>query len=320
MSRLFGRGLRLIGFVVVWQVALANTTYAAGELNALPTSEPSALSPSFVVAWRSLHYKGKHWLGRMTAELKIQHSRELDDAIPTATHPVKPNDWIAELHTRFESLFLANRSTRLRASFDRSTGAVSDFTRLSLGRRPDFKQYDFRPDGVERLRVEPARGETSLPNDQWSASHRSFYSLTLDRLGCRVISDPGAMAFWLSASSGALRESPEDSRFCYFAGKTLYLVRFEFLGSADAEVDYQRVEGGVRSHRSGRLKMERYGVVARPIAGKLDESAIRAEILIEADTRIPWRFLVIEGPMKVNVVLDEVVLGEPEWAPPSGAR
>ena len=58
--------------------------------------------------------------------------------------------------------------------------------------------------------------------------------------------------------------------------------------------------------------MNRYGVFARPVAGELDETPIRAEILIEADTGIPWRFLIIDGWMKVDIVLDEVVLGLPQ--------
>ncbi len=63
--------------------------------------------------------------------------------------------------------------------------------------------------------------------------------------------------------------------------------------------------------RSGRIRVERYRVISRPIAGKLDEKTLVAEIVLDAENRLPWRFVTLEGPLKIDVELDRAVLRGP---------
>ncbi len=297
----------LIVFVAVWQLALCAPSQAAEGLEAEPTIQPNSPNHASDPIWRSLRYRGRNWLGNMSAQLEIKTQPPNADSPPTSGAA----RGVAELRTRFDSFVFANRSTFLRALFDRSTGEVFQFTKRSLGRRPDFKRFDFRPGGVDRLRLEPRSGELSLPAERWSASRRSFHAWLPEQHDCRLVSDPGAMAYLLSSDSNLLNESTEKARFCFFSGKTLYRVEFIDLGSSRKKVNYRMIEDGVDSNRSGRLMMNRYGILARPVAGELDETPIRAEISIEADSGIPWRFLIIEGWLRVDVELDQVILGEP---------
>jgi hypothetical protein len=59
------------------------------------------------------------------------------------------------------------------------------------------------------------------------------------------------------------------------------------------------------------VSTERYAAIARPVAGELDETPTRAEIVLEAESRLPWRFVSHEGPLELDVQLREVVLGDP---------
>jgi hypothetical protein len=254
-----------------------------------------------------VRYRGGTWLGRFTAELEIEAPGSEDISLVTSQKP----GLTAELRTRFKSFAFADRSTRIFAHFDRITGAVRQFTKLTLGRRPDFKRYDFRSDGVDRLRVEPGAGELSQSPERWSGGRRSFHAFDPDRYGCHVVSDPGALAYWVTWGPAAVVTLAEHSGVCFFSGKTLYLVRFRYVGNASARVDYRVYEHGIGSRRLEQAAIERYEVVARPVAGDLDESPIHAKILIETDARVPWRFTISDGPLKVDLVLEEVVLGEP---------
>ena len=68
---------------------------------------------------------------------------------------------------------------------------------------------------------------------------------------------------------------------------------------------------GRSAHRSGRVRVERYEAIARPVAGEMEETPTRSEIVLEAESRLPWRFVTHEGPMAIDVELSEVVLGDP---------
>ncbi len=51
-------------------------------------------------------------------------------------------------------------------------------------------------------------------------------------------------------------------------------------------------------------------MISRPIAGKLDEKTVVAEIVLDAENRLPWRFITREGPLNIDVELDRAVLRE----------
>ncbi|MBW2233486.1 MAG: hypothetical protein JRH17_24155, partial [Deltaproteobacteria bacterium] len=42
-----------------------------------------------------------------------------------------------------------------------------------------------------------------------------------------------------------------------------------------------------------------------------DEKTLVAEILLDAENRLPWRFVTREGPLRIDVELDRAVLREP---------
>lgn len=258
-------------------------------------------------AWQTLRYRGRNWVARFSAELEMQ----LPGSGPRRSD-ADELDWVVELRTRLDSVLLSDKSTRLRAHFDPITGVVRRLTQLSMGPNPDFKAYEFQAGGVTRLRSEPATGQALQIPERWPSGRRSFHAYDPGDLGCRVVSSPGALAWWLTWGPAAPAAPFEDPGACYFLGKTLYRIALEPLGTSTARVDYQLVREGRARRRAGRIRVERYEVISRPIAGKLDERTVVAEIVLDAENRLPWRFVTREGPLAIDVELDRAILREPE--------
>lgn len=262
----------------------------------------SAEEPSNV--WQTLRYRGRNWLARFSVEIEIELPGSVGQTGVRA-------DWVAELRTSLDSIFLSDKSTRMRAYFDPITGAVHRLTQLSIGPHPDFKIYEFQPDGVTRTRSEPATGQALQLPDRWPDGRRTFHGYQAEELGCRVVSNPAALAWWLSSGPVAAEVRTKDPGVCYFLGKTLYGVAIQPLGTSVARVDYELVREGRPTRRRGRVGVERYRVISRPIAGKLDEQSVVAEIVLDSESRLPLRFFTRKGPLKIDVRLDRAVLRGP---------
>lgn len=275
-------------------------------LFALPTfagSPATGHDDSFDV-WRTLRYRGRNWLARFTAELTME--------LPKRGGPLSRDDdalWVAELRTRLDSALLADKASRFRAHFEPIAGVVRRLTQLSMGPRPDFKRYEFGPGGATRLRSEPSSGQSLERPESWPSGRESRYAYDPEALGCRLVSTPAALAWWLTWGPGASNATFEDPHACYFLGRTLYRVAIEPLESRVERVDYEVVREGRTVHRSGRVRVERFETVVRPIAGKLDEKTIVAEIALDAENRLPLRFETREGPLRIDVELERAVLG-----------
>ena len=255
-------------------------------------------------AWQTLRYQGSNWLARFSVELEM--------ALPESGAPGGVDaDWVAELRTSIRSVFLSDKSARMRAYFDPITGVVRRLTQLSIGPRPDFKSYEFQADGVTRIRSEPAKGQSHESPERWPAGRRTFHGYDPGELGCRVVSNPAALAWWLAWGPAAAALRVQDPEVCYFLGKTLYRVSIEALGTRFARVDYQLVREGRSRRRRGRVRIERYQLISRPVSGKLDEKSVVAEIALDAENRLPWRFVTREGPLKIDIELDRAVLPGP---------
>jgi hypothetical protein len=302
----FGR-IAGIGLAVALTLALAIAGAAWGtppDTRASRVADPSdtgaVQEPSDV--WETLQYRGSNWLARFSLELEIQLPESGRQRTVDA-------DWVAELRTSLHSVLLSDKSTRMRAYFDPITGVVRRLTQLSNGPGPDFKSYTFQAKGVTRIRSEPAKGQTLQSPERWPGGRRTFHGYDPDALGCRVVSNPAAMAWWLTSGPAAARV--QDSEVCYFLGKTLYKVIIERLGQNVAHVDYQLEREGRSRRRSGSVRLERYRVISRPISGKLDEKTVIADIELDAENRLPWRFVTREGPLKIDVQLDRAVLRGP---------
>jgi hypothetical protein len=255
--------------------------------------------------WQTLQYRGSNWLARFSVELEM----ELPE--PGDQRPVDDAGWVAELRTSLDSFFLADKSTRMRAYFDPMTGVIRRLTQLSIGPHPDFKSYEFQAEGVTRIRSEPAEGQALQSPERWPGGRRTFHGYDPEELGCRVVSSPAALAWWLTWGPAAAAVRVQDPKVCYFLGKTLYRVVIEALGTSVVRVDYQLLREGRSRRRSGRTRVERYQVISRPIAGKLDEKSVVAEIVLDAENRLPWRFVTREGPLKIDIQLDRAVLRGP---------
>jgi hypothetical protein len=266
------------------------------------SSDAGGVEESYDV-WQTLRYRGSNWLARFSVELEM--------ALPESGAPHAADaDWVAELRTRLRSVFLSDKSTRMRAYFDPITGVVRRVTQLSIGPRPDFKSYEFQTDGVTRIRSEPAKGQPHESPERWPGGRRTFHGYDPGELGCRIVSNPAALAWWLTWGPAAA-VPVQDPEVCYFLGKTLYRVSIEALGTSVARVDYQLVREGRSRRRRGRVRIERYQLISRPVAGKLDEQSVVAEIALDAENRLPWRFVTREGPLKIDIELDRAVLPGP---------
>ena len=312
VPRRMQRAVRWTGFVRVAGIGLGMAFVIAGPaLGARPERlAPRVADPSEAGAgqetsdvWETLRFRGRNWLARFSAELEIQPPEP-------GRQRAGDTEWVAELRTSLNSILLSDKSTRTRAFFDPITGVVRRLTQLSMGPRPDFKSYEFQAGGATRIRSEPTRGQALRSPETWPGGRRTSYRYDPGQLGCRVVSNPAALAWWLTWGPAASAARVEDPEVCYFLGKTLYAVVFEALGTGTARVNYQLVREGRSRRRSGRVRVERYRVISRPIAGKLDEKTVVAEIVLDAENRLPWRFITREGPLNIDVELDRAVLRE----------
>lgn len=281
-----------------------------GAFPATDRAHESAGSGELLEAWHALHFSGGGWLTRFSADLEIQTRGR---GIPPASEG--RSDWVAELRTSLDSRLLTDKSSRLRAHFDPITGVVRRLSQLSMGPRPDFKRYEFGPRGVTRVRSEPPPDRPLEPPERWPRSPESFHAYDLEALGCRLVSNPAALAWWLTWGPAAKTVRSEDPGACYFLGKTLYRVELTSIGTTTERVDYRLVREGRSRRRRGRLRVERFAVTSHPIAGKLDEKTIVAEIALDAENRLPWRFVMRDGPLRIDVELERASLRGPSIGP-----
>jgi hypothetical protein len=304
--------LPLLGAILMASASSADGQTAASAASKRSSGGAAPVGPWDV--WQTLRFRGWNWLARFSAELEV----ELPERGLSAVGEDR-SEWVAELRTSLDSRLLSDKSSRLRAHFDPITGVVRRLSQLSMGPRPDFKRYEFGPLGVTRVRSEPPPGDPLESPESWPGGPESFHAYDAEALGCRLVSSPAALAWWLTWGPAAATVRSEDPRACYFLGKTLYRVDLESLGTRIARVDYRVVREGRSRRRRGRVRIERFAVVSRPIAGKLDEKTIVAEIGLDAENRLPWRFVMRDGPLRIDVELERADLREPSLVPRGGS-
>jgi len=266
--------------------------------------------------WTKLRFQGKNWLARFSAELEMEAPAARGGE--ANARGAGAASWVASLRTDLDSFLLDDRSTRLRAYFDPVTGAVARLTQLSLGSSPDYKRYLFEESGVRRIRTEPEQGQSREHPEHWPDRPPEYHVYDADRLGCRVVSSPAALAWWLTWGPGARSSGFPDVGACHFLGKTLYRVEVERGEVRPTRVDYRMLRAGGATRRRTSVPVQHYGIVSRPIAGKMDEKTIVAEMAIDLETRLPWRFVMREGPFRIDARLESAVLGRAPW--PDEAR
>lgn len=267
-------------------------TAAPTELPVASTPAPTAPDPR--LDWRSLRYKGSAVLGEFDATLTLEPASGA-------------RSWVAQLHTRMRSRLLPDNQATVRAWFDPATAIVTRFEKLSLGGEPNFKRFHFQEGGVQRFRKEPVRGEDVRRPETWKSERESFVSFDAASHGCRLISDPGVLVYLVSSGPGGWEEDPAA---CVVSGKTLYRVSVLERASDSQELRY-RVQGGDTPLRAGRVPVTRYEVIGQPVAGEVDEAVTRMDLLVDAETQLPWKVVVREGPFRVDVQLSDVVLRTP---------
>ncbi len=254
--------------------------------------------------WTKLSFRGKNWLARFSADVEME--------VPAALSPspdADENVWVSSLETDLDSFLLDDRSTRFRAYFDPITGAVARLTQHSLGSRPDYKRYFFEDTGVRRIRTTPAEGQPVDAPERWPDRPARHHAYDAEGLGCRLVSSPAVLAWWLTWGPGARSPAFPDVGACHFQGKTLYRIEIERGKTRAAQVDYRLIRAGEATRRQGSVQVQHYGIVSRPIAGKLDEKTVIAEMEIDVAMRLPWRFVMSQGPFQIDALLDSAVLG-----------
>jgi hypothetical protein len=269
-----------------------------------PLRKPPQPTPAGI--WTKLSFRGKNWLARFSAELEMEAPSTRSGG--SDAMGVEGAVWVASLRTDLDSFLLDDRSTRLRAYFDPLTGAVFRLTQLSLGSSPDYKSYLFEETGARRTRTEPDEGQALDTPEQWPDRPPEHHVYDAERLGCRVVSSPGALAWWLTWGPGARLPTFPDVGACHFLGKTLYRVEIEQGKTRETRVDYRLLREGGATRRQGSVLVRHYGIVSRPIAGKMDEKTVIAEMEIDVETRLPWRFVMREGPFQIDALLERAVL------------
>lgn len=304
--RALAAGIALVGLIgligVVGPVGAAPAQQEGGPPTVVdPLREPPQPTPAGI--WTKLTFRGKNWLARFSAELEMEAP---DPRIGGAD--AGEEVWVASLQTDLDSFLLDDRSTRLRAYFDPLTGAVARLTQLSLGSGPNYKRYLFEETGVRRIRTEPDEGQALDTPERWPDRPPEDHVYDAERLGCRVVSSPGALAWWLTWGPGARLPTFPDVGACHFLGKTLYRVEIEQGRTRETRVDYRLLRDGGATRRQGSVRVRHYGIVSRPIAGKMDEKTVIAEMEIDVETRLPWRFAMRQGPFQIDALLESAVL------------
>jgi hypothetical protein len=259
--------------------------------------EPPTAAPPTAAAtiWQTLRFGGSVVVGEFDAILDLSPAR--------SDTPSSPR-WVAELRTRMRSRLLPDKEATVRAWFDPTSASVDRFEKLTLGRGANFKRFLFREDGVERFRREPVRGEDPRRHETWANERSSFVAFDSASHGCRLVSDPGALVYLVSFGPGRWQEDPGA---CVVSGRTLYRISLVKRGHDVRELRY-RVRGEREQVRTGRKPITRYEVVGTPVAGETNESVTRMEILVDDETELPFKVVIREGPLQVDVELVEAVL------------
>ena len=294
-------GLALVACALVAQSAVAGAPGPPDDPIAAPVSaaplaspNPEALSQGAAI-WQSLRYSGSVLVGEFSATL---------DLSPARSHTEEAPRWVAELRTRMRSKLLPDKEATIRAWFDPANAVVDRFEKLTLGRGPSFKRFLFREDGVERFRKEPHSGEDPRRHETWLDERSSFVPFDTASHGCQLVSDPGVLVYLVSFGPGRWQEDPGA---CVVSGKTLYRISLAERGRAVRELRY-RVRGEQDLVRVGRTPTTRYEVVGTPVAGETDEPITRMDIVVDDETALPFKIVIREGPLKVDLELEEAVL------------
>ena len=121
--------------------------------------------------FRKVRFRLSGLLGKVAGELALLPAEEVEAGpLAEARRALgrTPRGWFSLLTTSFEPRMLADKETESHAWFDPSSGAVSYFTKLTIGEDSDYKAYRLTREGAHRTRVERQRGDPKRDRKAWN--------------------------------------------------------------------------------------------------------------------------------------------------------
>ncbi|GAB4269474.1 MAG: hypothetical protein Kow0092_23540 [Deferrisomatales bacterium] len=213
--------MRPVACLLLW-LWIGPVLCAAGEGPGVP--EGSHGPPDRPVAWSSLDYRARKWLGKAQARLRAERV----PAGPGAPAPEgEGGALLLRVDTEIDPLFGSTVRLGDRAWLSPGSLAALRQVRTRSGQDPYEKRYRFTPTGVHRVRASPADGEEAKrPPAAWSQVKESFYEYPAGGPPCAEVTTPSALLYLAStlvrAGAAAL-----DREVCVFDRKVLYRVRLE---------------------------------------------------------------------------------------------
>lgn len=260
---------------------------------------PSSSKRSYP-AWSELHFEADSIAGSVNTTLILSEQSVQALNVPPYTalenvefqfvpHALK----LLEVRGKVKTLVGRGSETRGKIWFDAQTGAVLQRDRIRPGKKGVRKIYRFAGNGALRFRLEPeGRNEASGSPDNWTRIKESFYPYDLAGTGCRFVSDPALLLYFVSLADFPLRG--EKRSYCMFFDDALYEVHLEPAGTESLELNYTVRKQGSDSRVEGKRDVAGLALRIKPLTKGADTEdfellELRGDIKLYVDevTRLP---------------------------------
>jgi hypothetical protein len=142
--------------------------------------------------------------------------------------------------------------------------------RLRQGEDDQKKVYRFTQQGVFRHRKEPKdQKEAQKVPEKWTDVKDSFYSYSLDQLGCINVSERLLLTYIVSAVEGL--ENNKPLVLCIFGKRQLFRVQLKSAGLHPVEIDFVEKKQLTEHRRQDEVEAHKIILESQPLEADLDE-------------------------------------------------
>lgn len=252
------------------------------------------------VIWKHLSFKGKELFAKLEVdvELKSQTVAELDTTFISSPQGVSANvpesgAYVINTKTSVNSTFLPKVKLQNVAWFDPSILSTMQYIRQRTGFKDAIKTYRFTDKGVFKLTKRPIDKQEALhAPEKWSVASERFYSYIPAEIGCKDITVPMPIIYFISA----LKTSDFDKNMtiCVFNKKEVIHLDIQKESIEPVQLEYAEIKGDHSSLIKKSIPAIVLSLKARSVnTGKIMSNFTLAglqgniKIYINPETRVP---------------------------------
>jgi len=229
------------------------------------------------VPWAKLFYQAKNFMVDVTVDMHLEsHSADevkaaLIESQQGAALPI-PSEGAYKLTNNIiiDSIFQPPVKIANQVWFDPKDATALGRMRLRRG-EDDFKKiYRFTQQGVFRHRIEPKdQQEAREDPEKWTDVRDTFYSYSLDQLGCVNASERLLLTYIVSAVEQL--ENNKPLFLCIFGKRQLFQVQLKSAGLHSVKIDYIEKKQQTEHRRQDEVEAHKILLESQPLKSDLEK-------------------------------------------------